>query len=587
MSRTDTRFVIALSCALGALASGCVDPLPPPPDDHPPELAVGESRQVELRYLRFDVENFAQTLTREDILALPADVQERLWLLDLDLRSGPTTPRLLDNALEAVKWLDPAELTPAARNMQSLLRMTPDTAELEGTALEELIALAPLLGLAPERVLADLLGIDIEDEILSPAIVSKTVLEHVIATHPASWQRLGPRTAENPDGIYPVTRGTLPITLADAATDFASLGHRYGPVFADGVYHPGFIVGEPHAEVLGPDFSITVHANANALPFKGVDLTNASVASVNSVRSQIEELFDFEDPHWLEVEGLVPGEPVIEELTFRIVEDDAFVFGGQSPIPSGVGSSSGWSLAPWTLEHLLLGGAKLAFADQTATVSYTQPDHEDPLFLAQVIDGWQTIDVVGDIGSPPAPSYLWDLLVEVAQVRLHDGGIPEGEADVEFTIANVPVGTDTEAIEETMRQNLAADPSALLDIATEIIDSTSGEADFYYVRTEADADPDVAGDWLFFVVEGDIARDDQNQPVRPYDYARPGFFADEALTERVSSFTVVDGDDEHEKVRIAPGDVLFVEGTAGAVYRIDVGEKPSLARISLTVTRVQ
>ncbi|MBC7173335.1 MAG: acetyltransferase, partial [Polyangiaceae bacterium] len=197
------------------------------------------------------------------------------------------------------------------------------------------------------------------------------------------------------------------------------------------------------------------------------------------------------------------------------------------------------------------------------------------------------IEVTGGVGSPPAPSYLWDLLLEVAQVRLHDGGIAEGEGDVEFTLANVPIGTDTATIEQTMRENLAADPKSLLDVANTIIDGTSGEADFYYFRTEADADAAIAGDWLFFLVEGDIPRGDDGALVRAYDYARPGFFSDESLTQRVSSLAAVGGDVEHEKVRIAPGDVLFVEGTGGAVYRIDVGAKPSLARVALTVTRVR
>jgi hypothetical protein len=43
----------------------------------------------------------------------------------------------------------------------------------------------------------------------------------------------------------------------------------------------------------------------------------------------------------------------------------------------------------------------------------------------------------------------------------------------------------------------------------------------------------------------------------------------------------------HEKIRIAPGDVLYVEDDAGQVYRIDVAEKPSPNRVALDVTRVR
>jgi len=579
----------AASLPFAFALGGCVAPLSEPPDANPDALAVGESRTVELRFLRFDVSNFEQTLAREDILALPADVRDRLWLLDLDLRSGPTTPRLLDNALEAIKTIDPSTLSPAARNMQALLKMTPDTANLEGTKLEELIGLAPILGLAPERVLADLLGVDIESEILSPAVISQVVLDQVISTHPNTHERLGPRTEANPEGVYPVAPGMLSVTLADAAADFASLGQRYGEVYRDGVYHPGFIAGETKAAVLLPDFAITVRANANALPYKGVDLSNGSEASVNSIRGQIDHLFDFDDPNWLQVEGLVPGEPKIESLTFRIVEDDRFISGGRSPIPFGIGDSPGFELAPWTLERIVLGAGRASFVSQDARVEYIQPGQTDPLFLAEVVDGWQTMTVQGDVGSPPPPSYLWDLLLEIAQVRLHDGGIEEGTADVEFTLSNIGVGTDSATIERTMRENLAADPISLLGIANTIIDSTRGEADFYYVRIDPTTSVEVEndGDWLYFITEDDIAKDDQGAPVRPYSYAYPGFFADAGLTTRISSRTVVDGDSEHEKVRVVPGDVLYSAGPDGSVYRIEVGEKPSRARISLTVTRVQ
>src|SRR5690606_39622214 len=110
-------------------------------------------------------------------------------------------------------------------------------------------------------------------------------------------------------------------------------------------------------------------------------------------------------------------------------------------------------------------------------------------------------------------------------------------------------------------------------------------ADLYYVRVVASHDPVAAGDSLFYATEGDIAEDDEGLPVREYTYERPGFFSDEALTQRASVTVSVDGDEEHEKVRIERGDVLYAAGDDDAVYRIDVGEKPSRARISLTVTR--
>ncbi|HVI01413.1 MAG TPA: hypothetical protein VM869_21995, partial [Enhygromyxa sp.] len=86
--------------------------------------------------------------------------------------------------------------------------------------------------------------------------------------------------------------------------------------------------------------------------------------------------------------------------------------------------------------------------------------------------------------------------------------------------------------------------------------------------------------------EDDIPVDDSG-PARPYNYENPGFFADAELTQKLSSTAEVDGDDTHEKIRIEPGDVLYVEDDADRVYRIDVAEKPSVYTIALDVTRVR
>lgn len=132
-----------------------------------------------------------------------------------------------------------------------------------------------------------------------------------------------------------------------------------------------------------------------------------------------------------------------------------------------------------------------------------------------------------------------------------------------------------------------------MDIASEITDSTRGAADFYYVRGEADLPPEAQGDWLFFVTEGDVEIDDDG-PVRDYAYDAPGFYADEALTERLSSSEpitdAVSGgfeDTEHEKVRVEVGDVLYLQDDVGQVFRIDVDEKPSAARLALRVSRIR
>ncbi len=550
-------------------------------------LAVGESRTIELRFLRFDVTNFQQTLTKKDILALPVDIRERLWLLDLDLAGGPQTPRLLDNAMAAIRRADPSTLSLAARNFQRLLNMTPDSADLRGTALERLIDLAPLLGVASPRVLADMLKVDVEDTFLSSAVISQAVLRGVIGTHPNALTRLGPRTKENPSGLYPVASGKLPVTLTDAASDFASLAERFGEYSQGGVYHPGFITGNVRAKVLTDDFKLTVRANANALPFKGVDLTSATTASVNSIPSQIRDMFDFKDPNWLTLEGLVAGTAVIESMTFRVVESDRFIRGGLSPAPTGMGSSTAWQLPPWMLERVVMDASRESFGKVDTTLAYGAPG-KPPLFRASVVKGWQEIFVEGGIGAPPPPNYLWDLLLEVAQVRLHDGGIKEGEGNIEFELRDIPTGTDTDTITQSIRENLEANPTSLLDVARRLIDTSSGDADYYYMRTSARTVlPEQVGDWLFFVTEGDIPMGADGKPKRAYRYSNPGFFADEALTQKVSSKVLLDGDTEHEKVMVGDGDTLYVQDDEGAVYRLKVGVKASLNLRQFTITRVR
>lgn len=582
MSRTQ---YLAYALGLAALsACGGIDEIVEP---RYTKLSVKDSRTVELRFLRFDVSNFEKRLTREDILAFPKETRERMWLLDLDLSSGQSSPQLLDNALAAIRALDPESLPQAERNMQTLLNMTPDTAQLAGTDIERLINLAPLLGVAPQQVLADLFKINVEDSFLGDKVVAETILEQVIATHPNSRTRPGPVTKDNPEGIYPVSQGAIPITLGDVVSDFASLSERFGPYARDGITHPGFVSGETRASVLTDNFALTVRANANALPYKGIDLTDASSASVNSVRSQIQALFDFDDPNWLRIEGLVEGVPKISSLSFRIVEADGFYNGGRTPVPTGIGSSPAWQLPPWTLERVLLGASQRAFNTLESHVAYTSPGKSGPLFEAVVASGWQTITVKAGLGSPPPSSYMWDMLLEIAQVRLHDGDLAEGSANVEFKLEDIPLGTDTATLTDIMRDNLRENPYALVDIAQEIIDTTEGYADFYYYRSSPSNTPSLQGDWLFFVTPDDVAVDEQGAPLRDYAYAHVGFFSDPALKNKVSEKLPLDGDTEHEKVHLDEHDALFVSDEAGAVFKLEPGKKPSPNRRLLTITRVR
>ncbi len=550
-------------------------------DDTPPgNLAIGEAREVDLRYLRFDVEGFAKTNTLEQMRAMPRKVLQDVWVLDLDARP------LLVNSLIALRDLpeeDVADLPAAAQNMRRLLLMTPDNAELEGTNLEELIGLASAVGIPPARSLADLLGRDILEPFIPTEVVADIMLRDVISTHPnAKWRR-GPIDADHPDGQWPVKPGHIPVTLADVVSNFEDMAERFGPS-GD---HPGFVLEAKGISVVEEEFSLTSKVTANALPYKGIDLSNADIASVNSIAGQIDNLHDFTDPEWMTLSGLVPN-PSVEVLGFGVIENDSFVPGGASRDPIPNGNSPAWDLPPWEFEHLMVAMAQASVVDT--------PAHCDEYTLGTGVHafdgcidetGWVTLETFNGVGSPPAPAYIWDLELELAQVRLHDGGLAEGAADVALTLHNVEVGVPAEELVEKTKENIKLNPSALRELASLLTDSTSGAADIYYVRGIDKLPTEQQGDWLFFITAGDIAIDDEGDPTRPYDYPAPGFFADAALTKKISDTTLVDGDEAHEKVRVEPGDTLYAADDEGHVFRIAVGEKPSRSHVALEIARVE
>ena len=161
-----SALAVPLACLL---IPGCMEvPEPPSSGDEPAALAVDESRVIELRYSRFDVEGFEQRLSLDDLAALPRPVVDQIWLLDLDLFP------LTQAALEKLAALSPEQadsLSVPAQNLRRLMTMTPDNADLDGTSLGPLIALSAAVGIPPARALANLLGIGVTDP-LAPSDVA-------------------------------------------------------------------------------------------------------------------------------------------------------------------------------------------------------------------------------------------------------------------------------------------------------------------------------------------------------------------------------------------------------------------------------
>lgn len=583
-----SRLAAALIASLAAAASACVEPVSVQTTS-PAELAPGESRDLELRFLRFDVSQFEQTLTLEQLRSLPPQVLSDTWLFDLDLKPMVTA------ALEQIASLSPedaAALGPAEKNLWRLLNMTPANADLRGTSLAALLSLGESVGLSPSAIFAGLVQSDANAPLIPAGVTAAAVLENLVATHPNAKSRRGPADAAHPNGLYPVAPGSIPVSLADVANDFAGLAQRYGEVPADpsvpGSGHPGFIAAASPVKAADEGFLMTVRVNIDALPYKAVDASLGAVASVNSTGSQIDHLFDFSRPDWLELTGLA-ADLRVGELTMSIRENADLIPSGARREPLPMGASPVWSTPAWELEHLLAGAGVARAASIAAHCdAYSPPGTSAEPFQAVKVcidaTGWTEIALhpsVVPAQSPPGPSYFWDILLEVAQLRLHDGGLAEGTAGVALTVKDVPVGISTADLVAKIRANLMANPAGLRAVAEKLNDNTAGDADFYYYQASSGVD------YLYFVLPEDRRRDASGAFARPYSYAHPGFYADAELTRELSTRESVDGDSAHPKIAVEPGAALYFEDDQAQRFRVDVRDKPSPHRIALTLTRLQ
>lgn len=566
--------------ALGVAALGCTEPVTVPEPAPSAPLAAGQARTVELRALALEVERFQQVLTLEDLRALPRATLDEVWLLDLDM-----TP-LVRNALAYLRDAPEGELTAAARNMQKLLQLSALDVDFSATSLQSLLALSGAIGIPAAQAVADLLNVGRREPVLGLDEAAAVLVDGLIASHPNAQTRQGPVDAAHPDGRWPVAPGAVPINLGDVIDEFAQMTARFGPApMADGREHPGFIAAAHGFAVVEDAFEMRVRVNANALPYKGIDLTDASVASVNSVGSQIETIFDPSDPEWLVIEGLVPR-PTIETLTVRVTESPAFFPVATTRQPAPYGDSPVWDADPWLLEPMVARMTRDKVLAQAAgrCVSY-DIGAETQVFEGCIAeDGWITFNTFNDVGDAPDPTYLCDLELEMAQVRLHDGDIPEGQAEVEFTLHDVDLGVDARKLLEEIKNNLAADPRALRELAQATNQTTRGAADVFYVHVPTG---DQAGDWLWFIEPVDIPRAASGERERPYSYPNPGFFADAALSQPVGGRVDLGGDVDHLKVPVLPGQRVFVQDDTGAVFQLDIQAKPSPRRLPIAVTRVR
>jgi hypothetical protein len=463
--------------------------------------------------------------------ALPPEKAEQVTILELD--PGP----MLLSALDVMKascgtgWPNPdfepvcpEEWGQAEVNMWRLLTMTPPRADVAGTSFANLAEIANVLSTYDSLIddFATLLGVALDVAQDEPLVTSEGVAAAirglVVATHPNA----------GPDG-------RIPITLRDALTDMATLAPRFGPA-GD---HPGFLLGPTSSKVLDPDFRLSIQAQAKLHWHQGITHLGAkgAIAFVPSSATGVLDL-DFLSPEAFDVQGLASDPRV--DLVFGLAEHPSFVSAGTSVEPVGQGDSEVWSIPPFTIERVVATAAQADFASFRAGCSLcpgalqgallweipgiTQQDNDlaevvvgedgyapdglTPLHFAALNPnpaGWMRVWTVGGLGYPAGVpkfgawtvGYVWDIVLEVAQKRLLDGGVVQGEGDVSFPLQGVSVGLTEDELVEGVRLAMDAEEEKLVEL---LAGSWAENSDFVDVFLSCRPDGTV---WLAHAIAGD------------------------------------------------------------------------------------
>jgi hypothetical protein len=516
---------------------------------------------------------------------------------DIDLLEVDSTPLLINQLEEIVNacgtdWQkdkeDPVydcDLTPLGQTFEGwdgtwktspefsfvrILTITPANSDVSGTSIEGLAEMSDLLGIGGgyAQILSEALGIPRTQAVIDIPALVPALQQNFIESHPN------------------VDDGTvLPVTLEDALTDMASLGDKYGPV-GD---HPGVIADDfpVHGEVFGPNFKMTAIADSNLRLVDGVGMATGKdylsvIVDVTGPTFDDEVEFDFTDPQKFSLEGLI--ENLTIDMKFAVQEHPDFVDSCtgnpcKTNLPGAPqNASSVWAIDPWLVEFSIAAGGHIKYKARTFYEEYG-------LGLAKISigqngdpAGWTHYDIFLDLGSPPEDQFIWETINEVAQVRLHDNqfaNFPEGSANVEFTLFDIPVGLTGAEAAEKVRPALQDQASKLSDILLGDFKKNNGDIDFYYRRGSNGAP------YLFFVSEDDL-RDDQT-----WDYTKPGFFdsSDLSADSKVSSTDINGlGDTAHEKYKLPEGEtVLYAQGADGNTYRLRFEVGSDISEITVHV----
>jgi hypothetical protein len=514
-------------------------------------------------------------MNRDEVTELFGDRADEVLLIELD------STTLLTESLEQIKdacgqfWReddpDPqhdCSLTPLGQTFMGpdgtwqtsaeyalvrILTMTPANVVVAGTSSEGLQELSDALGIGGGygQILADALGIPRTAPVVSTAGLVESFRTNFVASHP--------NVGED---------GKLAITLQDALSDLATLADRYGPMEGHpGIVDPSFV---PSGAVLGPDFHMRAVAKSNLRLCDGIDADDGkgflSVIADQTGPEYDDELeFDFTNPDDFQLGGLVENPTV--DLRFRTLETVGFVPSclGDPPCTANApgspqGSDSVWALDPWLLEYNVTAGARNDYETRTFSEGYLL--NTAHVYIGQNGNppGWVEYDIPLNLGNPPEPQYVWETILEVAQVALHEtpyASIPDGDADVAFTLFDIPVGITGPQAAEGVRPYLQEQASELSDFLLGDYKKNNDHVDFYYRRAEGGIP------YLFFVADVDL------QDGESYGWSNPGFFADASLSQKASSTAIEGvGDTVHEKIELLAGEtVLYFQDDAGQTYR--------------------
>lgn len=442
--------------------------------------------------------------------------------------------------------------TSAEYAMVRLLTMTPANVVVAGTTSEGLAELAdsmPLLIGSYGTVLSDALGIPRTQTVVSNEALVAAFRQHFVGSHPAA-----------------LPGGTLAITLEDALGDLAPLGTRLGPAGA----HPGIV--DPSApvrgEVFGPGFAMVAVADSNLRLCDAIDTrVGKAYATTLEGPGAAALSFDFNDPARFRVEGLV--EDLEIDLRIRVPEHDGFV-GSCVGAPACKTSLPGaplhdgtvWAMDPWTTELLIAAAAYEDYRDRVFSETYALGTASIEIGQNGNPAGWLEYDVFLDLGNPPQDQFLWETVLEVAQVALHHtpyATLPEGSADVELTLEGVDVGLSGTQAADAVRPFLQQQSAEISDYLLGGVKDDNAGIDLYYRRGE-DGTP-----YAYFVAPSDLPE------AASYAHPNPGFFADPELDEddRLSRRSIVGvADTEHEKLAIPEGEtVAFFADDDGQRWR--------------------